>query len=354
MYRFIHKGVPKTPKFKEIEMLQKKWLTILAAALLSTSLTGCGDKKKDPNAAYAPKSITMVAPSDAGGGWDKTARSITKIMSDTKLVAVPMSVENAPGASGSKFLAAYLAKDVGNDAKLFVSSPPILINNLKKDGSPSGYKDVTPLAALTQDFGVLAVKIDSPIKDVKELIAKIKADPSKVSIAGGSSPGSMDHLLALLPLQKSGVDITKVKYLPFDGGGKAVVALLGGEAEVLSTDASGVAEMAKAGKVRVLSVSAPARLTEGPLTAVPTLKESGIDAEFIIWRGVFGPKDMSPMAYKYWQTALKNLSGKPEWKTELQTQGWTGDFKDGEQFKAFLAQQEATLSSLLSSLGLAK
>ncbi|MGL4767519.1 MAG: tripartite tricarboxylate transporter substrate binding protein [Formosimonas sp.] len=335
-------------------MKTKKWLSTLLAVTIASVLVGCGDKKKDPNAPYEPKALTMVAPSDAGGGWDKTARSITKVMTDTKLVSVPMSVENVPGASGAKFLAAYLAKDVGNDAKLFVNSPPILINNLKKEGSPSGYKDVTPLAALTQDFGVLAVKAESPIKDVKELIAKIKADPSKVSIAGGSSPGSMDHLLALLPLQKSGVDITKVKYLPFDGGGKAVVALLGGEAEVLSTDASGVAEMAKAGKVRVLSVSAPARLAEGPLTAVPTLKESGIDAEFVIWRGVFGPKDMSPSAYKFWQAALKDLSAKPEWKAELQAQGWTGDFKDGEQFKAFLAQQESVLGGLLSSLGLGK
>lgn len=335
-------------------MKSKKWLSALLVAVFATSLAACGDKKKDPNAPYEPKALTMVAPSDAGGGWDKTARSITKVMTDTKLVAVPMSVENVPGASGAKFLAAYLAKDVGNDSKLFVNSPPLLINNLKKDGSPSGYKDVTPLAALTQDFGVLAVKADSPIKDIKELIAKIKADPSKVSIAGGSSPGSMDHLIALLPLHKSGVDITKVKYLPFDGGGKAVVALLGGEAEVLSTDASGASEMAKAGKIRVLAITAPARLKAAPLDTVPTFKESGVDAEFVIWRGVFGPKDMSPMAYKYWQTALKDLSAKPEWQAELQAQGWTGDYKDGEQFKAFLGQQEATIKELLTTLGLAK
>ena len=335
-------------------MKQKKWLTAIAATLVATTLVACGGGKKDPNAPYEPKSITMVAPSDAGGGWDKTARSISKVLTDTKTIAVPMSVENVPGASGAKFLASYLAKDVGNDSKLFVNSPPILINNLKKDGSPSGYKDVTPLAALTQDYGVLAVRADSPIKDVKELIAKIKADPSKVSIAGGSSPGSMDHLIAILPLHKSGVDITKVKYLPFDGGGKAVVAILGGEADVLSTDASGASEMAKAGKIRVLAITSANRLAEGPLAAVPTFKESGVDAEFVIWRGVFGPKDMSPNAYKYWQEALKALSTKPEWQAELKTQGWTGDFKDGEQFKMFLGQQEATIKELLTTLGLGK
>lgn len=334
-------------------MKQTKLWTLMASALVLTGLVACGDGKKDPNAPYAPKSLTMVAPSDAGGGWDKTARSITKVMTDTKLVPVAMSVENVPGASGAKFLASYLAKDVGNDAKLFVNSPPILINNLKKDGSPSGYKDVTPLAALTQDFGVIAVRADSPIKDIKELMTKIKADPSKVSIAGGSSPGSMDHLIALLPMHRSGVDITKVKYLPFDGGGKAVVALLGGEADALSTDASGIAEMAKAGKVRVLATTAPARLP-APLDAVPTMKESGIDAEFLIWRGVFGPKDMSASAYKFWQNALKELSAKPEWQAELKAQGWSGDYKDGEQFKTYLGKQEAVIKELLTTLNLAK
>ena len=323
-------------------------------AVAAVSLVGCGGGKKDPNVAYEPKSITMVAPSDAGGGWDKTARSVVKVMSDTKLVAVPMSVENVPGASGAKFLAAYLAKDVGNDSKLFVNSPPLLINNLKKDGSPSGYRDVTPLAGLTQDFGILAVRVDSPIKDVKELMDKFKGDPTKISIAGGSSPGSMDHLIALLPLYKSGVDITKVKYLPFDGGGKAIVALLGGEADVIATDASGITEMAKAGKVRVLGISSAERLKTDALAQIPTFKESGIDAEFLIWRGVFGPKDMSANAQKFWQNALKELSTKPEWQAELAKQGWVGDYKDAEQFKAYLGQQEATIKELLTTLGLAK
>lgn len=334
-------------------MKTKQWLQMFALGVISTILLACGQSKKDVNAVYEPKSIIIVAPSDAGGGWDKTARSITKVLTDTKIISATASVENVPGASGSKFLASYLAKDVGNNNKLFVSSPPLLINNLKKDGSPSGYKDVTPLAALTQDYGVLAVKTTSPIKDINELVAKIKADPSSVSIAGGSSPGSMDHLMALLPLQKSGIDITKVKYLPFDGGGKAVVAILGGEADVLSTDASGVTEMLKAGKVRVLSTTSPVRLP-APLSDVPTLKESGIDTDFTIWRGVFGAKNMSPKAIEYWTQALENLSKKPEWQKELNTQGWVGDYKDAKQFKIFLAQQEALFKELMSPLGLAK
>lgn len=334
-------------------MKTKKWLNVLTASIISTFVLACGQSKKDPDASYEPKSIIIVAPSDAGGGWDKTARSIVKVLTNSKIITTTASVENVPGASGSKFLASYLAKDVGNNNKLFVSSPPLLINNIKKNGSPSGYKDVTPLASLTQDYGVLAVKVNSPIKDINELIAKIKDNPSSVSIAGGSSPGSMDHLMALLPLHKSGIDITKVKYLPFDGGGKAVVAILGGEADLLSTDASGAIEMLKAGKIRVLSTTSPVRLP-APLADIPTLKESGIDAEFNIWRGVFGPKDMSPKAIEYWTKALKNLVEKSEWQQELEIKGWIADYKDAKEFKKFLAQQEVLLQELMSPLGLLK
>lgn len=333
-------------------MNTKKWLTTLAMTALATALVACGDKKTDANATYKPDAVTMVAPSGAGGGWDKTARSVVKVLGETKLVDAPMSVENVPGASGAKFMATYTTKDVGNNNKLFVNSPPILINNLRKEGnSPVGYKDVTPLAGLLKDFGAIVVKADSPYKDIKGLIDAVKADPSKVSIGGGSSPGSMDHLLAMLPLYKAGVDVTKVKYVPHDGGGEAMTALLGGNLEAIATDASSVGEYVKSGKVRVLAVSSPTKI-EG--IDAPSYKEAGIDTEFTIWRGVFGPKDMSTAAKTYWTKALADLSAKPEWAAELKAQSWTADYKDAAAFTAYLAQQEVLIKDVLTALQMAK
>lgn len=130
----------------------------------------------------------------------------------------------------------------------------------------------------------------------------------------------MDHLQAMLPLFKSGVDVTKVKYVPHDGGGEAMTALLGGNLAAIATDASGVSEYVKAGKVRILAVSAPTRIAG---VDAPTYKEAGINgAEFTIWRGVFGPKGMSKNAQAYWSKALADLNAKPEWQAELKTQGW--------------------------------
>jgi putative tricarboxylic transport membrane protein len=338
----------------------QKWAIALLAGVMAVSLTACGGGSTDTSGKtagssdYPKKPIVMVAPSGAGGGWDKTARSVTKIMSETKLVSQTMTVENKPGGGGAVFMAEYATADKKNDYRLFVSSPPILINNLKKDGnSPYGFKNTTPLAMLTRDYGAIVVKSDSKYKDLKSLIDAIKADPTKVTMAGGSAPGSMDHLVAVLPAFKSGVDPKQVKYVSYDGGGEAMAALLGGNADAIATDASSVGEYLKAGKVKVLAFSSPERLG-GDLKEIPTMKEQGIDTEFNIWRGVFGPAEMSDAAKKYWGEQLKALNDKPEWKKELETNGWTTDYKNADDFKAFLQQQEGQVKDLLNALGMAK
>jgi putative tricarboxylic transport membrane protein len=303
---------------------------------------------------YPEKALTIVAPSGAGGGWDSTARSISKVLSETKIVDKTISVENKPGGGGAVFMAEYATKDVKDDYKLFVSSPPILINNLKKEGnSPYGYKDSTPLAQLTKDYGAIAVAKDSKYNDLKSLLADLKADPTKITIAGGSAPGSMDHLVAILPAFKFGVDPKKVKYVSYDGGGEALTALLGKNADVLGTDASSLDQYLKAGKIKILAVAAPQRLG-GNFKDVPTMKEQGLDAEFLVWRGIFGPKDMSADAKAYWEGALKKLSDSEEWKKTLQANNWESDYKASADFKTYLGQQETLVKDMLTALGMQK
>ena len=151
-----------------------------------------------------------------------TARTIAKVLTETKAVDKPVSVENKPGGGGTVFMAEYATKDVKDNYKLFVSSPPILINHLKKEGNtPYGYNDTTPLAQLTKDYGAVAVAANSKYKDLKSLLDDMKADPTKITVAGGSAPGSMDHLVSILPAFKYGIDPKKVKYVSYDGGGES-------------------------------------------------------------------------------------------------------------------------------------
>jgi putative tricarboxylic transport membrane protein len=339
----------------------KKILSVFLLSLLVLSLVACGGKEevagKDDNAAksnYPEKPLVVVAPSGAGGGWDLTARSIAKVLAGEKLVEQPITVENKPGGGGAVFLAEYATQDKTNPYKLFVSSPPILINNNKKEGnSPFGYKDTTPLAQLTKDYGAIVVGADSPYKDLKSLLEAIKSDPTKVTSAGGSSPGSMDHLVAILPAFEYGIDPKTVKYVSYDGGGEAVAALLGGNADYIATDASTIGEYVKAGKARVLAVSSSERLG-GALQDVPTFKEAGVDAEFTIWRGLFGPKEMSEDELVFWKGTLDELSQNENWLNELKTNGWESEYKNADEFTKFLEEQDQYIVELLTALGMQK
>ncbi|QYR21809.1 tripartite tricarboxylate transporter substrate binding protein [Paenibacillus sp. sptzw28] len=341
------------------------WKTVLISTVVAVSLTACssgastgtntGAKGTDASASkYPEKPIVMVAPSGAGGGWDKTARSITKVLGETKLVDQTMTVENKPGGGGIVFLAEYVTKDKNNPYKLFVSSPPILINNLKKEGtSPYGYKDTTPLAQLTKDYGAIAVPADSKFNDMKSLVEAIKADPTKVTMAGGSAPGSMDHLISILPAFKSGIDPKSVKYVSYDGGGEAIAALLGNNADAIGTDVSSLGSYLKAGKIKILAVTSTERLG-GDYKDIPTLKELGIDADFTIWRGVLGPKEMTADQVAYWDAKLKALSENDVWKAELKANDWESEYKNSADFKAFLDSQEKDVQELLTALGMQK
>jgi len=346
----------------------KKFTTVALTSLLALSLAACSssnggsssesdsggtdDAVKAPD--YPKNNITIVAPSGAGGGWDLTARAIAKTMGETKLVNKSVTVENKPGGGGAVYMAEYATKEVKNDHVLLVKSPPILINHNKAEGnSPYGYKDTTPLAQLTRDYGAIVVKADSKFQTLTDVLDAIKADATTVTLAGGSAPGSMDHLVGVLPAFKYGIDPKTVKYVSYDGGGEAIAALLGGNADVIATDASAIGAYVKSGDVRVLAVSSSERL-EGELAEVPTFQEEGIDAEFTIWRGLFGPKDMSETAFNYWNDALKKMVMTDEWAAELEKNGWEYEYRDSADFTSYLEDQDKVIVELLTALGMQK
>lgn len=340
-----------------IDML-KKMISVSLAGVLALSLAACSSGGETQGAGestnYPERGMSIVAPSGAGGGWDLTARSVAKTMNNTKLIEEPITVENKPGGGGAVFMAEYATKEVDNDYMLMVKSPPILINNNKAEGnSPYGYKDTTPLAQLTRDYGAIVVKADSEFDTLEELLEAIKKDPTSITLAGGSAPGSMDHLVGVLPAFEYGIDPKSVKYVSYDGGGEAVASLLGNNADVIATDASTIAEYVRSGDVKVLAVSSPEAL-EGELSEVPTFKEAGIDAEFTIWRGIFGPKNMTDGAVDYWSEKLKDMSETEEWKKELEQNGWQSEYKDAAGFEEYLKTQEQVIVELLTALDMQK
>lgn len=301
---------------------------------------------------YPSKTIECYAPSGAGGGWDLTIRTVAKTLGDTKLVKVPMPVENKAGGGGAVFLTA-LQSMKGKDNVLTVYSPPLLLINLNGT-TPFSYKNTTPLARLITDYGAFVVRKDSKYTTIAQVIDDIRKDPTSVKIGGNSSAGSMDHIQFLVVAKAAGVTgLKNVQYISFqDNAGAA--QLLGGHIDLLTTGLGDVRGLVESGDLRVLASTAPTRPQFGIGKDTPTVREQGIPADFANWRGIFGPPEMPAYAVTFWRDAFAKLVKTPEWQKACETNGWVQSYADQPEFLKFLEAQNAVSRDILVELGMAK
>ena len=300
-------------------------------------------------AVAAPRidSIHFLIPGGAGGGWDGTARGTGEALTRAGLVGTA-TYENMSGGGGGKAIGYLIENAASNQDTLMVNSTPIVIRSLT-GRFPQSFRDLTMIAGTIGDYAALVVKADSPIKTFSDLVEIYKNDPADLAIAGGSVPGSMDHLVPALAFKAAGADPTKVKYLPFDAGGDAMASLLSGESDALSTGLGEALELAKAGEVRVLAMTGAERSTDAP--DVPTLKEQGVDATFVNWRGFFGAPDLSAEKRDAYIQVLEAMYDTPEWEEVRARNGWVNIYNPGEEFTRFLEEQEKVIKTLMVELG---
>lgn len=295
--------------------------------------------------------IHFLIPGGAGGGWDGTARGTGEALTKSGLLK-SASYENMSGGGGGKAIA-HIIETAGQRSKdtLMVNSTPIVIRYLYKV-FPQSFRDLTPIAATIGDYGAFVVKTDSKYKDFKQLMADFKKNASSVKFAGGSARGSMDHLVPAMVVKAAGDFPGRLRYIAYDGGGKAMAGLLSGEADVLSTGLSEAISLAKAGEVRILAMTGDQRSDGAP--DVPTVKEMGIDTTFVNWRGFFAEPGISDAKKAEYVALLKKMYDTPEWETVRARYGWSENFKPGAQFVSFLENQEIIIKELLGELGFLK
>jgi putative tricarboxylic transport membrane protein len=298
--------------------------------------------------AVAQTELKIIAPAAPGGGWDQTARSMQQALM-TSGIAKSVQVTNVPGAGGTVGLAQFVngAKGDGNQLMVngFVMMGAILTNN-----APVTLDQVTPIARLSAEAEAIVVPANSPIKSVKDLAAAVKTDPAKVTWAGGSA-GGVDHIAVALFAKAAGADPTKINYIPFSGGGEALAAILGGK---VTAGISGFGEFesqVKAGKLRVIAVTSPQRL---PGVDAPTLKEEGIDLEITNWRSVVAAPGITPDQRKTLLDTVDKMVKSKEWVEILKQKGWDDAYLAGDQFGAFLKQEQSRVTDVLKSVGLVK
>ena len=301
-------------------------IAALAAALVAVS-------------AAAQPAVKMMIPANPGGGWDQTGRSLAAAMQSAKLVS-SVQFENKGGAAGIIGLAQFVNASKGDPNALLVGGM-VMVGGIILNKSPVNLSQVTPIARLTSEWEVIVVPQQSPHKTLADLVRAFRENPGKVSWGGGSAGGT-DHILVGLVAKAVSVDPTKVNYVAFKGGGEAVAAILGGH---VTAGVSGVGEFAehvKAGKMRALAVSAPAKVD-----GIPSLKEQGIDVELGNWRGVFGAPGLTTQQRDRLVNMVHAALHTPAWKQTADKLGWSTVFLGGDEYSRFLEEDTQRVGAIL-------
>ncbi|MGW2301615.1 Bug family tripartite tricarboxylate transporter substrate binding protein [Streptomyces sp. NPDC001809] len=290
--------------------------------------------------------LRLMVPNTPGGGYDITARTAAKNAEEADLTG-DIEVFNLPGAGGTVGLT-RLVGERGN-GRLAMSMGLGVVGAVHTNETPRTLADTTPIARLTEEQDIVVVGKDSPYRTIDELLAAWKANPGKLPVGGGSSPGGPDHLAPMLMAQAAGIAPKDVNYVPFDGGGELLASILG---DKVAFGVSGVGEyldQIRAGELRLLAVTGPKRV---PGLDAPTLREAGLDTEFTNWRGIVAPPGLSDAEREKLVALVTELHDSPQWRESLKTHGWDDAFLPGEEFGAFLAEQDRRVGSVLKELGL--
>ena len=325
-------------------MLLKKTLFAATTAVLATLAAGVVHA--------APEKHECIAPAKPGGGFDLTCKLVQSALQNGYLEA-PMRVTYMPGGIGAVAYNAVIAQRPDAANTIIAFSGGSLLNLAQGKFGRYIVNDVRWLAGVGTDYGAIIVADSSPFKTLNDVVAAIKADPSKVVFGAGGTVGSQDWMKAALTAKAAGLDPKKMRFVAFEGGGEATTALQGGHVQIYSGDASEAEEQIKAGaKIRVIAVLADKRL-EGGLSKVPTAKEQGMDVEWPIIRGFYmGPK-VSDADFKVWVDTFNKMMATPEFAKLRADRSLFPFALTGAELDAYVKKQVERYAKVAAELGLA-
>lgn len=300
---------------------------------------------------FTPQNPECVAPAAPGGGFDITCRLTTRMLSELNLVPVPIRTQNMPGGIGAVAINHINAQRRADPNVLVAFSTGSWLNMAQGRFGRFAENDVRWIGSVGADYGIIAVRRDSPFKTLPELVAAMRENVNAIPIGSSGAVGSQDWTKVALLARSVGADPRRMRYVPFEGGGAAMAALLGGHIQVFPGDASEIRGQLEAGEIRLLAVLAAQRLP-GFLSVVPTAKEQGIDVEWPIVRGFYGPPQMPDAAYEYWVGTLRRLHAHPAWPEARGAQGLFEFNMVGEEFSQLAKRRTAEYRQLAREVGL--
>jgi tripartite-type tricarboxylate transporter receptor subunit TctC len=257
-------------------------------------------------------------------------------------------VENKAGAGGAVGNA-YVAKarPDGYTLLMALSSVSILPEADKVNGRAPGYTldQLIPVALVSADPTVLVVRAETPWRSVKELVEAARANPGKINYASSGYYSALHTPMEMLSLATG----ARLFHIPYQGGGPAVTALLGGQVDALASGPGPVVQHIKAGKLRALASWGDKR--HPALPEVPTLKELGIDNEFYIWAGLFAPAGTPEPVIRQLRDAVKQAVADPQFKQVMEASGQPIQYLDQAEFRTFFERDARKMADVVRQIG---
>lgn len=313
--------------------MKQRWngarLVLVGAALVLGLAAASARAQQD----YPSRPVKIIVPWPAGGATDNVARVVAQKLSPVLKQSVV--VENRPGATGTIGTQAVIQAAPDGYTLLFMAASLHTFSpHLMKAMTFDTVSDVTPISMSVQFPYVLAVSSDSPYRSVEDLIRAAKAQPGKLAY-GSFGIGSGPHIVSELFRQQTGIEVLHV---PYKGGSQVTAALMGGEVPFMFDSLPSPLGQIRGGKLRALAVTGAQRAPAVP--EVPTLAESGVPIEAIIWLGLGGPPKLPADIVAKLFDAMRSISTDPELQKRMADMGAEATVsKSPQEFREFMVKE---------------
>ena len=295
------------------------------------------------------RAIEIVAGTPPGGALDRTARALAAALGAAQVLDVPVTVRNVPG-DGARRAWSYMDEHRGDPHVVCVSHPNLTTDWLTGLAT-FDHRAYTQVAMLYTEFIAFAVRADSLLRSGADLLGRLGPDASSLSVALSTAAGNPNHMALARLSRHAGGDPRAPFVRVFDSALDAVADVVTGKSEVAAVTAASTAQALAAGQVRVLAVSAPARLT-GALAEVPTWRELSVDCVLGAWRGIAGAHGIGESQVDWWRRALRAACGTAAWADALARHGWTPSYLDGPGLQRYLELEREEMAAALGDLGM--
>jgi tripartite-type tricarboxylate transporter receptor subunit TctC len=297
---------------------------------------------------YPTRPITLIVPWGAGGGTDATGRIIGSLME--KELGQPVNVVNRTGGSGVVGHAA-IAAAAPDGYTIGLATVEIGMMHWQGLTELSG-ASYTPIGLVNADPAGINVRADAPYKNVKDLLAAIKANPGKYK-ASGTGQGGIWHLAIAGLLRDQKIEPSAVPWVPSNGAAPGLQDMVAGGIEIAPVSLPEARSLIDAGKVKSLAIMDPKPSALYP--KVPTLKsEIGSDWTMAAWRGIVAPKGIPNDIRDKLAATIKKIATGKEYNDFMASRGFGVIYAPAEEFGKYMAKSDADLGATMKAVGLVK